>query len=99
MGPESVPEGAYAVSAKFVTVHQDQIPLHISGVGPDGTEEEKKSVDIPNTVGEWSTSDPVVVNLQPGGKLKFTRYMPGEDEVPDHARFRLVLKEFYLVKN
>merc|ERR1712150_46928 len=95
--PDMVPAGAYAVTAKICTVQQDQIPLHVCGLDTDGIEtSERKSIEIINSVGEWHITEPAVVDLIPGGRLKFTREFPEDEELKD-ARYRLVIKEFYLV--
>merc|ERR1712048_857579 len=85
--PENFDEGDYDLLCKFVNVHRTQAPLLFVVVDPDGTEQDQREIDIPYVRGVWKRSDPVLVSLKPGSKIKFNR---------GQATFNLTIKEFYL---
>lgn len=93
--PDTIPEGTYGLSCKVVNVHRTQSPLVYIVVDPDGNESEKKSIEIPYTVGEWQRTGNVLVELKPGSKLKFSRGN-GNLRKKEAGAHNLVIKAFYL---
>jgi hypothetical protein len=93
--PDTIPEGTYGLSCKFVNVHRTQSPLVYIVVDPDGNDSERKEIEIPYTVGEWNRTGVVLVDLKPGGKLKFSRGN-GNLNTRQAGAQNLVIKEYYL---
>lgn len=86
--PDDFPEGSYELSFKYVTVHREQFPMKIVAVDPEGNDGEENIVEIAYTRGEWQTTEPIKVDMKPGGKFKF-QLMPGR-------KFSVTIKEWYL---
>lgn len=86
--PDDFPAGSYELNLKYVTIHREQKPMKIATIDPDGTESEVVIVEIAYTRGEWGYTEPITVELKPGGKFKFG--------LEEGRKFGMTIQEFYL---
>jgi hypothetical protein len=93
--PDTIPEGTYGLSCKVSSVHRTQSPLVSIVVDPDGNDGERKEIVIPYTVGAWERTSHILVDLKPGGKLKFSRGN-GKLNSREAGSHNLAIKEYYL---
>lgn len=90
--PQCVTSGYYLLTARIVTVHQNQVPLTVSiddcDEGDERIPTNRVQVDIPYSGGEWQITDPVKVKIGPGSVFKIGR---------DADCHGLTIKDFSLV--
>jgi hypothetical protein len=68
--PEDVPSKKYKVTLEVCTVSAKQTPLSLK---VNDSDEAAVTIKVPYTVGEWSTTDGIELDAEPGSVLRFSR--------------------------